>query len=132
MTRRTDVSEDLIEAYASGDPYVIAEALGLRVVLPRDNELFIDIDTEEGAKQLADAVPHLGEGWVVTRDTPSRSGGIRRHVVVVVPFDLTPLDRVAWQAALGSDRQRALRELQDLREGKPVPTCFFETKDGGA
>ncbi len=117
------------------DPYAEAAEKGWDVVLPGDNELQIDIDDEESLDvydEMVDVLESTGYYIVNERRTPSKGGNT--HITVkVVGHGLTisPLERVALQAMLGSDRKRELLSL--LRIWKPEanrpPTLFFEVQD---
>lgn len=134
MRRSTQVDEEaLAAAYATGDPHAIAAVHGLDVVVPAADELLIDIDDQASLTRFAEAFPlvsGLDAGWKVVRNTPSKSanGPWRRHIVVKAPWALSAVERVAWQAALGSDLKRAVLELLGIRGGKATPTCFFEVR----
>jgi hypothetical protein len=132
------------------DPYKTAEALGLDVVLPEPNELFIDLDDPADELQLQtmldvlngkasfdDAVMHGKSDsdplleTVETKRTTSKSGNTHVYLKVSAKTPLSDIERIALQACLGSDRKRellsALRILLSL--DRPA-TVFFETKPG--
>jgi len=108
------------------------ELEGLDVVLPKENELFIDIDSNSQYTQFVDAYLCLMRnfpGATVTRDTRSRRKKEGRHIVVTMPFDMTATERVAFQAALQSDPVRELLSLLRIRTGGGlIPTLFVEKK----
>jgi hypothetical protein len=110
------------------------EAEGNRIVLPADDELLIDLDSQEHIDAFKKSWPiferdvllHVGIAPTYT-SAPSRSGPPRTHVTVKLPFEIvTPEERIAWQAALGSDPVRELLSmLRDMR-GDEHPTLFVE------
>lgn len=106
---------------------------GKKVVFPAANELFIDIDS---ADQLA-AFQHLFGilknqacelqwGADIVYDKPSSSGVPNRHIIISMDHDMTDLERIAWQAALGSDPVRELLSLIRHLRGSTNPTMFVE------
>lgn len=126
-----ELTPAVIEAMRDGDPAKIASAMGMDIIFPKNNELFIDIDDTPSSLRFYEAMRRLrklGCNFVHTLNTPSKSGDVKRHMIVKTPWPLTPMECIAWQAALGSDRDRTIMELLDLRAGKRTPTCFFEVK----
>src|SRR3990172_3422630 len=100
------------EAMATRDPVRIAEAMGMDIVLPEEDQLFIDIDDTPSSIHFHEAlakVVGLGYNFQMVSNTSSKSGDVRRHVIAKAPWPLTPIARIAWQAALGSDRNRTAR-----------------------
>jgi hypothetical protein len=121
------------------DPYLIAEQLGKVVVLPDPDELFIDIDSQEGLDTMfammsvaADAGIRINE----KKRLPSKTPG-HWHVYLTIQvgaksFTVTKLLRVALQACLGSDRKRELLSLAKIMHHiERPPTVFFENPLGG-
>jgi hypothetical protein len=111
------------------------EAEGYRVVFPADNELQVDIDSDEQYAAFNKSWPifcrdtqHYALEFPGKRETPSRSGLPRRHITVTLPFEVTPEQRIAWQAALGSDPVRELLSMLRLQRGDEHPTLFVEAK----
>lgn len=111
-----------------------ATARGCIVIEPNECELFIDIDDEASATHCIAGINRIKARIkdIDYRMSPSPSGSPGRfHIVVTVPGRVfTPIERVAWQAALGSDRMRELNSLCDILDGDPLPTIFFEKADG--
>lgn len=123
------------------DPVKVANGLGLSVVLPEDDELFIDLDNEADRAVMNEGITildKLGIHLKITKETVSPGGN--RHVYIKASawpksfgvnsekVFLTPTDRVLLQACLGSDRKREL--LSWLRIVLPdinrPPSLFFE------
>lgn len=112
------------------DPHIVAKELGLRVDLPGECELFIDIDSTDDALHFYAMVDVLKENGIVFDDvtaTPSRSGNT--HVRARLPYAVSDTERIALQACLGSDRKRELLSMLriKLHAGERPPTVFFET-----
>jgi len=99
------------------------------IVLPKVDELFIDLDSPHSRtvlNKMIDVLKLNGVGVEIVRDTPSRTKG-HRHVVLGLDRAITPLERVAFQACMGSDRHRELLSLLRiiLKMDRPA-TVFFE------
>jgi hypothetical protein len=108
-----------------------AAALGLVVVEPAASELFLDLDTglEEFRTLLYDVAATAGLRIHRVDFWPSRKPG-HWHAVVALEHEITPVMRIALQAALGSDRKRELLGLMRiLLDVAAAPTVFFETPE---
>lgn len=102
---------------------------GCIVVEPKPNQLFIDLDNITDVNWFVNAIERIKSRTPLTEKmTPSPSGVEGRFHVVVTFEKLTfsPLERIAYQAALGSDRARELNSICDVLDGDPLPTIFFE------
>jgi hypothetical protein len=114
------------------DIHAKAASMNLQVVTPKSDELFIDIDTEEDFKFFCLNVLTLQKHWPMVSFVwnPSKSGGEKKHITVMMPWPMTELERVCLQACLGSDRKRELLSFISLNhEPSCKPTCFFEKTD---
>lgn len=121
------------------DPWGVAGARGQVVRIPEEDELFLDLDTEEQYAQfgvqvamlnrlLAQAAPEAPAFFVLAEERPSRRGLPHRHVVVRCARDLqSPLERVLLQAVLGSDPKREALDWVRIVTGSHTPSVFFET-----
>lgn len=102
---------------------------GLDVVFPADNELFVDIDNAHSymlfCKQFDIVNKHIGvEGW---QENISKSGNPdKKHITIQLSVDVTPMERLALQAMLGSDRVRELLGYVQEKNGDPYPVLFLE------
>ena len=108
------------------------EAHGFRVVSPLENELFIDIDSEEQMKIFTSRLTERVRkeiGVVEWTANPSKSGLPKRHITVTLDKGWLPLERVFLQLYLGSDPTREYLSLFRIINGDPEPTLFFEKKD---
>jgi hypothetical protein len=110
----------------NADPIAEAAKLGLVVVTPQPDELFLDIDNAADAEIVEQVWAVFGRNGFDIRfikETESKSGNT--HLYLRAPRALTDLERIALQACLGSDRTReALSFLRTF--GERTPTLFFE------
>lgn len=120
---------DFGDSLASSSAYSYATQHGLRVVLPRANELLIDIDSSRQLEIFDRNYPRLIRyvGVIDRIEKASRSGEYgRRHITVVLERDVTPTERILLQAVLGSDLTREFLSYARILEGDPNPTLFLE------
>lgn len=106
-----------------------AEGDGCVVVIPKSNELFIDIDSEsqfETFKRLIVTFQKLEHGarWTMAPSPSGKPG--HYHVTVRLGRDIDNRERILLQAVLGSDPMRELLSLQRCDAGNPNPSLFFE------
>jgi hypothetical protein len=105
------------------------QAQGFVVLEPDEEELLIDCDTEEHFKMFLEQLTILERNLgleIPYKDWESRGGPPGKHISVLMPFQLSPQERIAWQAALGSDPKRELLSLIRLRNGDALPTILVE------
>lgn len=123
--------DDYHTSLSSEAAYAEAESDGLEVRLPANNELFLDFDTEESRQVFFAVKPVFDRYFTITniKEWPSRSGLPKRHMVVTLDRDVTPLERIAFQACLGSDRVRELLGLARITQDDKHPTLFLEKKN---
>lgn len=114
-----------------GEAQKQAAAKGLIVVHPADDELFVDIDDDasygvfqENLAVIRRQIAHLDISCSTT-PSPSRRSG-RYHIRVKMPRPVTPIERIALQAILGSDRKREALSWCRIETGVGSPTLFFE------
>lgn len=114
------------------------------IVLPQQNELFIDYDVYNVPDQFWRSMEILHEAFCQDRDyidyvfTRSMSGKL--HAVVTIPTSslmistgfgwLSDIQRVAWQAAFGSDPNRESLSLMSIQRNLLNPTLLIEKKGG--
>ncbi len=103
---------------------------GLLVVTPRDNQLFLDLDTQEQVSRFMNMYQLLGKFGMFKSysATYSRSGPPHKHIVVELTQDLSPVHRTALQAILGSDPLREFHNIRRDLDGDIEPIMFFEEK----
>lgn len=112
------------------NPFEEAKKKGLTCVVPEPDQLLIDLDDDgDRAHMLAmlEVLAKNGHEFVFEKTTTSAGGN--QHVYLRASKKLSPIERVALQACLGSDRKREL--LSILRTWmfpeEVVPaSCFFE------
>lgn len=109
-----------------------ANKLGCDVVMAADNQLFIDIDTEEQfeiyKKQIRLLRRHFYKILSVTV-CPSKTGLPHRHITVTLDRKYPEMTRIALQAALGSDPTRELISIKRSLGGQDNVVVFFEKKN---
>lgn len=130
LLREGDEGYDMDEARETFLARVVAE--GRQVVIPKPNELQIDIDSEPHFFNFIRAAEAFARNWEESRDTTveiheSKSGFPRRHITITLPFDIDdPWKRIALQACFGSDPIRELLSATRLYRGDIHPTLFVE------
>ena len=118
-----------------------------KVVFPKPNELQIDIDSEEAYQTYLRRIKAFKAYYNCSEVvTPSKSGLPKRHIVISVESykaipkseyiingkfgstakSFSNVERVAWQAILGSDPARELLSLIQIEEADPSPVLFEE------
>jgi hypothetical protein len=112
--------------------FEIAVEKKLKVILPKPNEIFIDIDSDS---QYADFITQKNEfidnvgGIERVIAYPSKSGLPHRHIIITLNKDYTPLEQIALCYFFGSDTTRNDLAVYQAIEGLPTPICFFEKED---
>jgi hypothetical protein len=123
-------SSDRHDNYNDGDDtlesaHEKARTLGRVVVYPKPNELFVDIDCEAAMRRFVRVVAYMSGVTYAVRPSPSGRPG-RYHVTVTMTGNVSPLERIALQAMLGSDPVREVLSWRRLQNGIETPTIFFE------
>lgn len=109
-----------------------AAETNLDIVFPQDEQLQIDIDSDHAfeiyllMRQLIDK--YYGVAAEVIK--PSRSGLPKRHITLTLYRKVSPYQRIALQACLGSDRVREFLGIVQQDQGDPHPILFLEKKEG--
>ena len=119
------------------DPAVVAREKGYDLVVPCGMEVQIDADDRLSLKQFDEQVEVFRKNRVIVTETKRTvSPGGNTHIYATVKFydfeqtELSAVERIAFQACLGSDLTReALSLLRVMLESKFPPTCFFELQD---
>lgn len=121
-----------------------AEEVGCYVITPGDNQLFLDIDSEEVLTSFhrrwkeVSGMQHYGSeiGKESTvKITPSKSGLPNRHIVVTLfdnygeRYKITESQRIMLQFALGSDPVRETLSVYRWLCRVENPTRFFEPNE---
>ena len=102
------------------------------VVVPRDDELQIDIDSEEAWVEFNRRLLILFSDHDFRMTvSPSRSGLPKRHVTLVFPGCIfSNPSRIMLQAALGDDPMRVvLSARRDWVRGETYPSKLFENPE---
>lgn len=96
-------------------------------VYPKDNELQIDIDSEEAYDVFNNNIEYL-EFVTDIKTTLSSSGYPHRHITVSTNRTFTDIERIAFQFMLGSDFIRESLNLLRASNGIKNPIRLFEKK----
>lgn len=114
------------------DVFEIAAEANVHVILPRADELLMDIDSRRHRKTLRERLELLRAANIdVQIIDERRSQGWRfwhpkYHVTLRFPRLLNDAERIAWQAVLGSDTMREFISMVTFEKNIPHPTVFFE------
>ena len=119
--------------FAGGSDLAFEQAKknGWDVALPKNNQLFVDIDNTQDLVRFYKLRDTLLQNWGILSTTinPSKSGiPDRMHIVVNLAEQIDPITRIALQACMGSDRTREILSLVRVKTGDPHPTLFMEKK----
>ena len=105
---------------------------GLEIKQPLPNQLFLDFDSDKQYENFLILSKVLERNLAESVDVkvyPSKSGLPHRHAIVSLPWRLSgEWERLAWQAALGSDPVRELLSCVRNLNGEEWPTIFAEPK----
>jgi hypothetical protein len=102
---------------------------GMSIVYPAPNGLQIDIDSESHMAVFLRSMECFKRNWdgdIKFKTKPSSSGLPRQHITVTLPFVVESWQRIALQAALGSDPLRELLSSIRMMRGDISPTLFVE------
>jgi len=113
---------------ASTPERLIAKAAetGRSVVTPNHDQLFIDLDSEEALDTFRSQMEIFQRSeHMIWQVHPSKTPG-HYHAKVTLRRFVVGFERVALQAALGSDRKRELLAILQAKDGMPGPNVFFE------
>lgn len=112
--------------------YREAADYNLEVVLPEPYDLLIDIDNDADMKRFDRGMDVMIKHFnaQVIKSTPSRSGLPKRHLIVRLDRPVSNAERIALQAALGSDPVREILGIVRVQYNDPHPTLFLEKKEG--
>jgi hypothetical protein len=61
-----------------------------------------------------------------------RSKGGRQHVIIALSWDMPQTERIAWQAAFGSDNKREALSLVYASHGQMAPVLLYSRKEEAA
>lgn len=101
---------------------------GYEVVTADDHTLQIDYDQTILPDDFQDKLNLLRQRTGIQNlrwwKLPSKSGNL--HVTIKLPIAMSAQERIAWQAALGSDPKREMLGLIRVAMGNESPILFFE------
>ena len=103
------------------------ESEGFKIYLPSPNEVLIDIDNEDDYEYFLIAINRFEEEFesrIPFKIIPSKSGLPHQHIICEFPFEMENLQRVAFQAVLGSDRVREMLSLFRIIQGDTYPSLL--------
>lgn len=124
------MSEEGIVDHSSQFSLDFARKEGLRVVVPTATQIQIDIDNDADYARYTQAYDMLRDLRIYAKlnasERPSRNGGEGRHITIDLGDDVTPIERIALQAIMGSDFKRELFSLSRVKDGEAIPTLFYE------
>jgi hypothetical protein len=109
-----------------------AEVAGFDVVIGHETMLTLDLDSEEAEAQFRNELEAVNRllGVLKVEEWPSKRGGAHKHAVVWLKTPATALERIALQAALGSDPLREILSVIRLRNGIAEPSRLFRPRKG--
>lgn len=125
--KRTPSGKPSLTAERRAKDFADAEKRGFTIVRPGADELLLDLDRPIDVAFMVDTLAILkdnGFPFEETKRIVSKSGHL--HVYLKAPRAVTPLERLALQAMLGSDRKRELLGFLRIENEVPDPTVFFE------
>jgi hypothetical protein len=128
-----EAAEYDFQTIASREAVKQAKLRGLDLVLPADNQLQIDIDSEAALATFNKNLPkfELHFAKVINKEiVPSKSGDPNKmHITLTLNTDLFDTNaKIAFQAFLGSDPTRELLSYVRWSNNDEHPTLFYEKK----
>jgi hypothetical protein len=107
-----------------------AEEKGFEVVMGHDQLLLLDLDGEAAQARFHEQLELVNRMFGVDgyQKWASKSGGDHQHVLVYLKTPATLQERVAIQAAMGSDPIREILTLIRARNGIVEPSRLFRPK----
>jgi hypothetical protein len=124
-----------VETRSGEELQTLAKKQGLYLIIPESRELLLDVDKPKAGyrKRVMDII--RGNGYKVVSKLSTKSVNGNTHWYFLLSKDLTPTDRILFQACLGSDPVRELLSYLRSRSDYPgltdsgIPTALFETLD---
>ena len=111
-----------------------AQEAGFTVMVAQADEILLDLDTPESELQFEGNLQLLASLFGVTNVERWKSKSKGHHVIVhIATKGLSDAERIALQAALGSDGKREIIAIKRLRDGDTRPSVLFKptVKKGG-
>lgn len=104
-----------------------AKKKGLKVVFPKKNQLFVDIDSVESMTIYHKRIDMLESLFnCKAKKKVSRSGFPHYHIYVDADRTFTDVERILLQLFLGSDVNHEFLSYKDYVNGESYPVLFFE------
>jgi hypothetical protein len=126
-------AEEGVEPYTELDRCDTINALekdGLVLVVPEDNEIQIDLDSEEEWEEFQKRFEvfkrHFGLFIEGVKTIPSKSGLPHRHIYIEMGTKYSVMERIAFQACLGSDPTREINNMRRVFNDDIYPIALFE------
>ena len=106
----------------------VAASRGLVVVLPKANQLQIDIDSESAFAEFERRYRGIETEWLVKREARISASGLPHRHIYLTFQDRTfgNIERVMMQAALGDDSVRVFLNMMRIERNVPNPSRLFE------
>lgn len=100
--------------------------LGYEVITPAVDQLLVDIDDQESLDRFYKIIDRIAIDYPSIRFivTASNSGLPHAHAVVRMPWAITDVERIAWQAILGSDPIREFLSLKRVYNNESPATLL--------
>jgi hypothetical protein len=107
--------------------------LEFEVVAAKANQLFLDYDNHSVPPQFKVTMDILMQALNLTEELPyaasvSKSGNV--HIIVELPRYMVLTERIAWQAAFGSDPKNCALQLLSVRKRELNPILLYNRKEG--
>lgn len=103
---------------------------GYEIVIADDYTLQIDYDRPDlptNFYEMLSVLRQRAPGILRWYKLPSKSGNL--HVTIKLPIEMDVTERIAWQAAFGSDSKREMLGLIRVSMRIENSVLFFEKKD---
>ena len=135
-TGGSDVSHVIDGDHATAaQAYLVAKGFtDWEVVLPDDKMLMLDYDDKMYDGTLPEvfyqtlAILEQAQDYARTYFVITESKGGNTHCIVHLDSPMTVTERIAWQAAFGSDRKREALHLLSVALGDKNPILLFMRK----
>lgn len=108
---------------------VDAQLRGFIVHQGNSNTLLLDIDSPSAQEQFDRVFPAFERNVTYQKVERWNSKSGNSHYKITLEEDFTALERVAMQAALGSDGVKELLAIFRIQNGIEEPSILFQPKD---
>lgn len=131
VEEEVEEEKNYLSKISSATAFQKAEESGKKVILPKEDELFIDIDGAQALDRFNYQLPRIAKYIDIQheiRPSPSGEDG-HYHVYCKVGRAVDKVERILIQLLLGSDQVREFLSWARWCEGDPNPTLFFEKEE---